>query len=50
MAQNLDFEPLLTPKKIETWAGTKLNTCPIPTLNNKASDYMIASPVSPIFL
>ena len=26
MAQILDSEPLLTPKKIETWAGTKLDT------------------------
>ena len=30
MAQILDSKPLLTPKKIETWAGTTLNTCPVP--------------------
>ena len=28
MAQILDSEP----KKIETWAETKLNTCPVPFL------------------
>ena len=31
MAQLLDSKPILTPKKIETWARTKLNTCPVPT-------------------
>ena len=31
MAQILDSEPLLTPEKIETWAGTKLDTCPVPS-------------------
>ena len=32
MAQILDSEPLLTPKKIETWATTKLDTCSVPML------------------
>ena len=30
MDQNLDSGPLLTTEKIETWAGTKLETCPVP--------------------
>ena len=32
MAQMLDSEPLLTPQKIQTWARTKLDTCPVPTI------------------
>ena len=30
MAQILDSEALFTRYKIETWAGTKLDTCPVP--------------------
>ena len=30
MAQNLDSELLFTTQMIETWAGTKLDTCPVP--------------------
>ena len=34
MAQILDSEPLLTLQKIETWAETKLDTCPVPTVHS----------------
>ena len=35
MAQILDSGPFLIHKKIETWAGTKLDTFPVPTAHGQ---------------
>ena len=41
----LDFEPLLLPQKIETWAKTKLDTClvPVAVLVVVVADIVVAS-------